>query len=74
MEVAGKAEMIMASALGFRRDQVRRPDRDALASIAFRRAGAGFGGADIHVDDGGRTPGGVLPAVDIAGEVSGFRE
>src|SRR5215216_1492626 len=62
----------MTRHVALRCDQMRRPDRDALATIALRRARAGPGGADIHVDHARGLPGGVLPAVNIAIETAGL--
>src|SRR5215510_15588938 len=53
---------------------MRRPDRDAVAAVALRRASASPRAADVHVDNRWWPPGRVLPAVDIAVEAAGLGE
>ena len=47
----------MGGRLGFRRDQVRRPDGDPLAAVALGRAGSRLGAADVEGERRRRAPG-----------------
>src|ERR1700676_4951199 len=74
VEVPREAEHVVAGVFRFGCEQVSRPNRYALASVALRRSRSGLGATDVQIDDAGRMPSRNLPAVDIALEVSGVSE
>src|SRR5215471_7662789 len=62
------APEIVAGALGLRRDGVEIPHLDAADPLAFRRAGASRGPADVEPQERRRREVDDLPAIDMRGE------
>ncbi|MEJ2655314.1 MAG: hypothetical protein P8Z69_08445 [Acidihalobacter sp.] len=61
--VAHEVPEVVAAALGFRRDRSEEEAADALRAVAFRRAGAGNGDADVAGDGRRRLEVDDVPAV-----------
>src|ERR1700720_2948056 len=70
-EVPREAEHVVAGGFRFGREQVSRPNRYALATVALRRSSSGRGATDVQIDNAGRMPSRDLPAVDVAFQVAG---
>src|SRR5580692_13216058 len=70
IKVPREAEHVVTGVFRFGCEQVSRPNRYALASVALGRSRSGLCATDVQIDDARRMPSRDLPAVDVTLEVA----